>query len=636
MCKLTHRDSSNAVLLRLGIIIGLTAFLPIPTFWYWWVPREVKNLTALYSAWNKEIRSYEEERYQQRSSLPTDLFWDNAKAYNVKNHSIYLQALQDTQHFFSTQYASCQLSIEELSSILFFTNAEFAKEIRNQLRASWLPKDREYTRVCTKITACIEGYTDKNLNKGCDVLVNEAFLLGIKSHQQKLKVEESNLWKDRYQNWNKEDSAYDLLVDISKIGEIFFQEIKTSPEILFYRLPNFKTNDKKQGATEVKSPIPNWWQVSTGGDMNWSQLQPHWSLPKDELNKSPKSNFPLTEDPEISQFIQQKEIKSQNKDAEVAFVNYCIVGNELESQNSAFTNLSMETHALELSDQVVSNYINAILTNTNSLKEMPTHLKQPSKFNETSLSTQESVVDAVKKQLESCVKKCEALAFDERAVCKLQCLCAEYTSPRVLKDAKFHFLEEGALRARICTIPSRTMMVDTKTKKLLSIEAILREIQNVIEGLYDSWELTTKTRVREILDSSQAKFDFWKNISFIIGIWTKEPTTTPHEKQLQNAEIHFLESLRNAKINPNDRNRYAIMENYQLLKSQRSVQSHGFVPNKDTLPVSTSLSLSQDKINTQNHLISNFLDQNIVLLYKMNETFKDMDQALQALWLKKK
>ena len=78
------------------------------------------------------------------------------------------------------------------------------------------------------------------------------------------------------------------------------------------------------------------------------------------------------------------------------------------------------------------------------------------------------------------------------------------------------------------------------------------------------------------------------------------------------------------------------MENYQFLKSQRSVQSHGFVPNKNTLPVSTSLSLSQDKINTQNHLISNFLDQNIVLLYKMNETFKDMDQALQALWQKKK
>lgn len=227
------------------------------------------------------------------------------------------------------------------------------------------------------------------------------------------------------------------------------------------------------------------------------------------------------------------------------------------------------------------------------------------------------------------------MAFDERAICKLQCLCAEYISPKLLQDAKFHFIEEGALRARICTIPSKPTLVQTKTKTLYSIEEILKEIQDVIDGLYDSGELTTKTRVNEMLDTSQKKFNFSKNFSFIIGLGSKTPTTNSSEKQLQESEIQFLDKIRQNRTPSDERNRYSIVENYTAIKNQRSIKDTE-TPSKVKLPITTATTLSQDKINTTNYLVSEFLDQNILLLYKMNESFKNIDQALQALWQKKK
>lgn len=626
-------------MLWLTLPLSVIAFLPMVTFWFSWDLQEVKNLNTLFSVWNEKIRAYEDQKYQQTSHLPTDLFWDNARAYITKKQSMILKGLQDAQNFFSIQYASCQVSMEELSTVLFFTNAAFAKELRNQLPASSFPKEDHYTRVCAKITSCIEGYADKNLNRDCDVLVNDAYSLALKSHQQKLKVEEANLWKDKYQNGNKDDSAYDLLIDISKIAEIFFQEIKTTPEVLFYRLPSFKTNDKQNGNKSDQKLSQSWWNQSAHDALIWTHSPSLWEEKTSRAEKNAGITLPLTEDQEVDHFIQERWVKTQNEQNNVPFVNYCIVPNKSDYQALDFIVGSSQNHPLELSEDVISEYIDSILAVNTTLKELsnpPTLPQTPKQPLQQSLSTEKSVIDELKKQLESCVKKCETLAFDEKMICKLQCLCAEYNSPRQLKGAKFHFLEEGVLRARICTIPSKVIVVDTKTKKLFSIEEILREVQKVIDGLYDSWELTTKTRVTELLDTSQSKFNFAKNFSFVLGFWTKEPTTTVNEKQVEQAEVRFLEALRNTNLRPDDRNRYVVLENYQVLKSQRSIGLQTAAPQKEILPISTSFVLLEDKINTQNHLISDFLDQNIALLYRMDEVFKSMDQNLQSLWQKKR
>lgn len=125
-----------------------------------------------------------------------------------------LNAIQDTQNFLVEQYASCSLSSQEISTMLFFSNSAFAKELRRNLPSQQYPKENEYTRLCNKLTSCIEGTPSNNLNKSCESIINEPYLLAQQSHDQQLQIEESNLKKDRYQNGNEADSAFDLLVDM--------------------------------------------------------------------------------------------------------------------------------------------------------------------------------------------------------------------------------------------------------------------------------------------------------------------------------------------------------------------------------------------------------------------------------------
>ena len=97
----------------------------------------------------------------------------------------------------------------------------------------------------------------------------------------------------------------------------------------------------------------------------------------------------------------------------------------------------------------------------------------------------------LKEALEACTNKCEAkdkkgdyqLAYDERQICKLQCLCGERSSPQLDKDADFPILEENALKIRFCTIPAKAIQVDTNAKKIYSIAEIIHEILTPISEL---------------------------------------------------------------------------------------------------------------------------------------------------------
>lgn len=136
-------------------------------------------------------------------------------------------------------YAACTLSNEEITAILFFTQSEFAEEIRASLKEEQRPSKKTYETTCEKLTACIEGKGGKNLNKKCELLVNEAYKIGYEHKKLQLLIEEANLKKDRYWNGNTEDGAYDLMRDIQQIAKLFFQESKSVTQTLFYQLPNF-------------------------------------------------------------------------------------------------------------------------------------------------------------------------------------------------------------------------------------------------------------------------------------------------------------------------------------------------------------------------------------------------------------
>lgn len=171
---------------------------------------------------------------------------------------------------------------------------------------------------------------------------------------------------------------------------------------------------------------------------------------------------------------------------------------------------------------------------------------------------------------------------------------------------------------------------------LYTIESVLREIQDSINGLYESGELTTKTKTKEFFDTSLSKYKFSKNISFILGIGKTPSTTNPNEKQEQKAEESFTESLKeNILSTENERNRYVIIDTYDTTKNSRSIRKTVGAPQKDENFLTPSTVLTQHKFAVLNDQMSDYLDRNANLLLEINDKLKELDQVLRSLSQKK-
>ncbi len=597
------------------------------------------NFANLISAWSRSISNYQGNKYLQEKSLPTDLFRENEKNYETKTKAQILKGISTTKQALDTQYASCSLSDEEISAVLFFTNKSFARELRKSLDQENLPKRSLYESICKKLTACIEWKSSSNLNKRCEDIVNEAYDLGVKEQSRKFLIEESNLWKDKYQNGNIEDSAYDLMYDIGQVGKILFDDTKAPTQILFYRLPTFN----------AQSSSTNW--IQTSYSLHW-QSENSWNQGNHSSSYSVQGRVTnwqwastnqttqgVSADPLISQFIQGKNWTSTTTVIrDKAFVNYCVIVGSLrvqELQNKIID--APWTDPLSISVEELDKTVNDILKNSNTIKQITIPgLQQGQEWSQSQVPADMNLLNDLKEQLESCTKKCDGLRRDERQVCKLQCLCKEYTSPALEKNTKFQFLEEWAFKLRICTIPSKVVLVNTRSKALYTIESILREIQDSINGLYESGELTAKTKTKEFFDTSLSKYKFSKNISFILWIGKKPSTTIPNKKQEQKAEEQFTESLKESVLSSEqERNRYVIIDTYDATKANRSANKTIGAPEKIENVLTSETILAQNKFAMLNDQISDYLDRNANLLLEINEKLGEIDQVLRSLNQKK-
>lgn len=649
MCKLTKKSIykiSPRSLLRISFLFIL--FFSFGTYSVSATTRrpvDSSSIASLFNSRSKEVIHYQENRYQQEKQLPTNLFWENAKTYDIKNWSSVLQWLSTTKNLLNAHYANCSLSNEEISSVLFFVNKDFAKELRNQMAYDKLPTRKSYQTACEKLTSCIEGKWDKNLNMKCETIVNDSYIQGLESKKRELMVEEANLGKDKYQNANTEDSAYDIMYDISQVGRILFQDTKVATETLFYRLPSFKTGN--QGISTPSSNGSRNQGTSRSSSSNStvasSQSEVNQKPPEKDQNLSQASDVkPISEDPEITAFIKANDpIKTETSEGNIAFVNYCMIPSNSPILDDFVSQLENQAgnNPTDLPEEKIDEFIDAIQNQNQNLEETTDESVPAGSIgssSNTTLSVDSNVLEDVKKQLETCVKKCENLRFDERSICKLQCLCVEYVSPALPKNTTFHFLEEWALKARICTIPSKVTQVQTITKNLFSIEEVLAEVQKVIDALFESGELTTKTRTKEFLDTSLSKFNFSENVSFSVWLSKKEPTTKVNKKQLKKTEEDLLKQLKESNIDSDhERNRYILLGNYTKDKQSRSTTVEKNLPEQSSSPLTTETLFLNHKTATFNDLMSSFFDKNLTLLTTLDEHLQLITEALDALYQKK-
>ena len=623
------------------------------------------NVANMLSSWTKAITSYDSSKYDAwANKFTTDIFWDNATKYKVKNQAKALHWLESVKWVLKSRYPNCNIKEKYLLGILFYTNWTWIyikDEIIKSVPSWQWPTLKDRDEWCRQLTICML-WANKNLtNATCDEEVRNAYFDWVEVKRRNLELEESNLWTEKYYNWTLDDSSYDIFYDMWQLAKLFYEDVKpvSSTSVIFYKMPQFGNwsngnwwgDDGGKGSQQGKENQQ--WKENQKGQPNpwWGGSQP-WE-PNEWWDGNPKPNqlwwddFPsITDDDEINDLINNgtEEQKTVTNDWNTAYINKCVVSGSPKLEE-AYLEAEEEEESdedtpspFELTEEYIDELLNDIIDNTDKLKiqaKAPLtweNVKEPDDVPwEKWASDDPAVIDELRKELQSCVDKCDWLRFDERAICKAKCLCSEYVSEALPKDTEYQFLHEWALRIRICNIPSKPVVVSTSTKYVMSIETILAEIRDVVKGLFESWELTPKMKKQEWLDTSMNNIKFSDVVSFNIGMQFKKPVTErgPKKEEMQelkkNLEDEILQMTQNA---------FNVMWDVKLSTHVETTMSKTpAAPKVSTITESTKSLTEQQRLAKINSTYNDFLETSNNFIIELTALVDEMSKTIE--WILK-
>ncbi len=654
----------------LGVLF-LSNFTYAKGFW-----ASLKAIEAKVSQIQARAIDQQKNQYLTSSKITTDLFHKNLKKNENKIENSITIALKKAQNYIFEHYNKCDLSQEEITSYVYFNDAEFkqyrdlqslksqSKSTKKDQKPEVIDRTSIRANACLKLAKCIQP---NNINKmtiaKCNTIVKESYTLAKIEAEQYQHLELTNLWANKYQNGDKKDADYDILFDINQVGKIFFngsQWFKDAPITIFYQSPDlstspqwsdhspstnnqntFKQNTANQDAQTQHKPNTTSTQSNNITWLKWTTTSPYLQ---------PKQAEPsTTEDEEINKKLPSLTPNiAQNLQNETLFANQCLPPGstniaslhkkEKTDLDSIIASLSDPQNSPQAKKRI-QDYQNAqnALAAINTLI-LPTTSQNNKGSNPEQMSPQGQ--KELKETLEACTNKCEAkdkkgdyqLAYDERQICKLQCLCGERISPQLDKDADFPILEENALKIRFCTIPAKAIQVDTNAKKIYSIAEIIHEILTPISELNHWGRLSTRQKREEFLDSEFSPKDISKNAAIIVSTTTKNdpPITSEKDKKVENQEIL------NALILPANKNSYLTL-NTPLSNIKKSVKGEAQKANNTVRQINDpdSILARNNQADLQIQL-SELLSIQQKFLSSFQQSLNNINTTLTALENKKK
>ena len=654
----------------LGVLF-LSNFTYAKGFW-----ASLKAIEAKVSQIQARAIDQQKNQYLTSSKIITDLFHKNLKKNENKIENSITIALKKAQNYIFEHYNKCELSQEEIISYVYLNDAEFKQyrdlqSLKSQSKSTKKDQkpeviDRTSIRAdaCLKLAKCLQP---NNLNKmtiaKCNTIVKESYTLAKIEAEQYQHLQLTNLWANKYQNGDKKDADYDILFDINQVGKIFFngsQWFKDAPTTIFYQSPDLSTSPRWSDNSSSTNN-QNILKQNTANQDVQTQHQPNttssqsnnttwlkWTTTSPSLQPT-QTEPSTTEDEEINQKLPSLTPNiAQNLQNETLFANQCLPPGstniaslhkkEKTDLDSIITSLSDQQNSPQAKKRI-QDYQNAqnALAAINTLI-LPTTSQNNKGSNPEQMSPQGQ--KELKEALEACTNKCEAkdkkgdyqLAYDERQICKLQCLCGERSSPQLDKDADFPILEENALKIRFCTIPAKAIQVDTNAKKIYSIAEIIHEILTPISELNHWGRLSTRQKREEFLDSEFSPKDISKNAAIIVSTTTKNdpPITSEKDKKVENQEIL------NALILPANKNSYLTL-NTPLSNIKKSVKGEAQKANNTVRQINDpdSVLARNNQADLQLQL-SELLSIQQKFLSSFQESLKNINATLTSLENKKK
>lgn len=492
-----------------------------------------------------------------------------------------------------------------------------------------VPTVQERNTSCIKITYCMNNIQIKedvslntNTQQKCENTVRDAYMSAMLTNRSVSLITEWSFGENIFQNGTLDDSDYDLMDDIYRIGTLLFQSYIPPVELVYYQLPTAGqwsngSNTNTPGTpwyippSNVVGPVVStttpwaqssytpgmfdvWWvSVSPAGNNGWSTTTVWWSTPDtpiddtfiDQTNTSITDQLPLPSSPEV-----------------IIWSNICIVADDpiVAMADQPVDTITFEEYQWLLDDYYAlldeQEIINQLISEDEDISISapaydPSDPTSVQTYQDEIQSLEQEIVDIVSNTFDvtkdpndptinSCLADCDGLPKLDYAICTAKCLCGEVWSAAVSNNG-FEIIKKDAFKIKFCQIPASPTSVK-RNRSIYSIEEIFDEMRNIFVSLKSSGELFKHVRTKEFLDSSVKKNKFGQMFSFNIQVGvksTKDQASANNYKIQQEEANQKLEStLLNQASNlapTTERNKYIIIANPALTKA--ALQSDGTV-----------------------------------------------------------
>lgn len=526
--------------------------------------REVTPFNAL-NQWVDKVEKNLEINSLQGKAVIKNLY--NTSLDQVKLTSInpMLQSVKQTRAALNDNYL-CNLKDDDLVNILYKSNDEFKKNLKNLSSNFTKPKNSDVVDSCSKLMGCMLSWNKRtkitDTLSYCKLIVNDYYLDNYRNSYDSFSLSKWNEWLDAFWNRNLDDSSYDILNDVYVLAKILFESPEEPTEILYYKMPNVSP-----GAPTLWDLIDymskNWFSPyytnnSSGGNSGWDNGNNWWINNPNEW----WTNHVMGEyDDEILDFVEETNASYSLEDGEwyeylwddcISWFNidwYSEVFYTQEEDNPALTE-SDYTDAwqmiVENIDQLSCNH-NGFCDNWESVScedciQWSSWWNQWSWWNgDNSLNDFLSILD---QQTQTCFSSCSNIPCTatscDRLTCYAKCLCISYESP--FFDPVENLWLWTLFKIKFCIQPVMDHKVTT-TKKVFNLASIISEINTILQNLRNSWELMLNKKTREYMEAWFLKNNFAKQISFSINSYDKVSQPKWSEKQEKENQINLNTSM---------------------------------------------------------------------------------------------
>lgn len=605
-----------------------------------------------------------------------------------------------------------RVSRNDVIAVLYNTNHFFRQVVTDIADTVWqdfvVPTKVDRANACATILACVQKTSlDESKKKFafdtinlCEDLVTTAYQSAWTTSIMARSYTDNIYGSDYFQNGTLDDSDYDLLLDIYNIGTIMFEWFQKPVEILFFRLPtvswllgwsNNPLVNNVPGLLDIlwqDGFIPSYisgsmfswstWSILTGivftGIVTGSpSTSPSWSswisfgtstvdTFIDSVNTAWSDISPINTNPSISFGTVQcvdplttlpltptnplvDPVLSSDTYNELVDIYYDTLNPE---------DLLDDVLAIGSDDSVNNSGINGIWGSSSSIPSLTIEEKEAlvDNFIQQAFDLEDTPEDS---GILSCLSSCDGLPIADKLVCQSECLCWEIQSPAItneIMEAAGVAIPAGAFKIRICRIAATNASVQ-RNRRILSIEEIFDEINNIFTSLRQSGQLFKHVKTKEFLDSSVKQNKFGDIFAFTIRVgtkWVRDMTPASlFQKKLSEQDAWLKQSILWAgwdPLIPTERNKYTVIVDQATQKARAQsyfnpsqfdelIQREKYLLEQSTQVFDLTGYQKQISVLTTSPLISDqvvsFLQDNLQFWMEAYDTLSDINGIANSL-----